>query len=387
MKRAVVVGGGPCGLVTVRRLRESLGPNELSITLITKDKYHYFPPLFADLALNEVKLDEIRAPAENIAKIYKTDFVLDEVVDVDPANRKVKTKGGKEFGYDYLVVCAGVRNAPEVVPGLAEHGYHAYALEDALRMKEALKNFKGGRILFLVPEFPFRCPGYPFELAGKLAYLAKRKGYEVKIDIALPAPMEEIVKAMQDIAMTAYYIHTKEFDNIKYLPAKKPKEVKDGKVVFDDGSEEPYDLLLYGPPSRPQKAFEKDEFLCRGDKRWMAAVFPTFRNPNYDDVFVPTDASMPCVGLPPAGVNVHEAAVAAADAIVADVTGIKASIPFPKQVPLVADFGVTGLLIVFEILGERNGKALTKKYVALTSPLIKNMKLSFYLGWIGSLKV
>ncbi len=385
MKSVLVVGGGPCGLVAVRRLREALGPEELKITLITKDQWHYFPPLFADLALGEVKLEEIRAPAENIAKYYQTEFVLDEVTEVDPANRKVKTKGGKEFTYDYLIACAGVRNAVETVPGLAQYGYHPYSLEDALRMREALAKFKGGRILFLVPEFPFRCPGYPFEMGAKLVYLARKKGVPVKVDFVLPMPMEKLMGIMQEIAMTSYYIHSK-FSEISYVWDKRPKEVKEGSVVFDDGSEEKYDLLLYGPPSRPQKAFERDEFLCKEDKRWMAAVFPSFRNPHYDDVYVPTDAALPCVGLPPAGVNVHEAAVSAADSVIADVTGVKVNYPFPKQVPLVADFGLTGLLIVFEILGEENGKAKTRKYVAFTSPLIRSLKLSYYLGWIGSLK-
>jgi sulfide:quinone oxidoreductase len=198
--------------------------------------------------------------------------------------------------------------------------------------------------------------------------------------------MSKLLEAMQDIGMTAYFIHTKDFSEIDYVDNKRPKEVKEGKVLFEDGSEESYDLLLYGPPSRPQKAFEREEFLCKSDPRWMATIFPSFRNPTYDDVFVPTDAALPCVGLPPAGVNVHEAAVSVADTIVADVTGVSASYPFPKQVPLIADFGSTGLLIVFEVLGEEGGKAKTRKYVALTSPLLRALKLSYYLGWIGSLK-
>jgi NADH dehydrogenase FAD-containing subunit len=45
----------------LRRLHEGL-PKEvrekLDITMITKDEWHYFPPLFADLALGEVEVDQ-----------------------------------------------------------------------------------------------------------------------------------------------------------------------------------------------------------------------------------------------------------------------------------------------------------------------------------------
>ncbi|UXD21980.1 hypothetical protein IPA_00435 [Ignicoccus pacificus DSM 13166] len=385
-KKVLFLGGGPCTLIGLRRLREKLGPEEVEATIITNSEWHYFPPLFADLALGEVEVDEIRGPVKTIAERYHANLVLDEVTKVDPANRRVTTKGGKTFNYDYLFICLGVRNAPEVIPGLAEHGYHNYSLEGALRMREALAKFKGGDIVVLVPDFPHRCPGYPFEIAAKLAYFAERKGKPYKVHLVHLLNMNKIIEVFNEIPMTVHRIHS-QFKNIEYHVGKKTVEVKDDKIIFEDG-EMKYDLLIYAPPTRVPKAVEGvDDLLCKNDpERVMAAVFPSFRNPKYDDVFVPTDASLPCVGLPPAGVVVHEAAVAAADQLIADITGVRATIRFPRQVPLVADFGPTGLLISFEIYDNGDGTATAKKYVAFTSPLIKSMKLSFYLGWIWSLK-
>ncbi len=78
-KKVLFLGGGPCTLVALRRLRE--GPleiqKEIDVTIITKEEWHYFPPLFADLALNDVTLDQIRAPVRNIAERYNANLVVD----------------------------------------------------------------------------------------------------------------------------------------------------------------------------------------------------------------------------------------------------------------------------------------------------------------------
>ncbi len=387
MRTAVVVGAGPCGYVAVRRLREKLKPKDLRIVLITKDEYHYFPPLFADLALGEVELEEIRAPAKRIAELYDTEFVLGEVTGIDPQNKKVKV-GNDEYSYDYLFLCTGVSYDFEKVPGLKEHGYHTYTLDGALKLKEALKDFNGGKVLLLAPEFPFRCAGLPFELAGKLLYLATKKGVDANVTITLPASKERIMQSMQEIPMTVGMIHQKYFPGkIEYKFGKVPKEVTENKVKFEDGSEEEYDLLIYMPPNRPPKFLaSEEEFLCPNDKRWLVSTFPNFRHPKFNNIFVPTDAAMPCMRLPPVGVITHAAAVAAADSAIAEITGSGAPIPFPNQVPLVADLGPTGMMIVFEIIGKEGNVVKTKRYVSLTSPLIKSMKLSFYLGWIASLR-
>ncbi len=387
MKTAVVIGAGPCGYVVVRRLREKLKPKDLRIVLISKDEYHYFPPLFADLALGEVDVEEIRSPAKNIAELYDAEFVLGEVTGIDPENRKVFV-GKDEYSYDYLFICTGVGFDHESVPGLKEYGYHVFSLEGALRTREALKNFKGGKVLLLAPDFPFRCPGLPFEIAGKMLYLATKKGFDARVTITMPWSMENLMKAMQEIPMGIIMVHQRYFPGkIEYKFEKIPKEVTENKVKFEDGSEEEYDFLIYMPPNRPPKFLaDREEFLCPNDRRWLASTFPNFRHPKYNNIFIPTDAALPCMGLPPVGVITHEAAVAAADAVIADITGTGAPIPFPNQVPLVIDLGPTGTMIIFEIHGKEGNIVKNKKYIALTSPLIKSMKLSFYLGWIASLR-
>ncbi|UXD21971.1 hypothetical protein IPA_00340 [Ignicoccus pacificus DSM 13166] len=379
------LGAGPCTLVAIRRLRE--GPPEiqdqLDMTIITNSEWHYFPPLFADLALGEVTVDKIRAPAKNIAERYNAKFVLDEVTKVDPANRRVTTKGGKTFNYDYLFICLGVRNAPEVIPGLAEHGYHNYSLEGALRMREALAKFKGGDIVVLTPETPYRCGCYPFEIVGRIKYFAQRKNKNAKVHLVHVMTEQEILGAFKDVARQFMRLHKKM--GIEYHTGKKVERVEKNKLIFQNGETMHYDLLIYVPPVRVPRPVEGVRELIANPKV-MKTTFPEFRNPTYKEIFLPTDGALPSIGLPIAGIFMHAAAVAAADSLIAELTGVRATVPYPQQIVAVTDFGPTGYLVSFDVDDKGDGTATQKMYVTSINPMIKFMKLSFYLGWIESLK-
>ena len=48
-------------------------------------------------------------------------------------------------------------------PGFEEGGYEYYTLAGAERLRDALADFAGGRVLVSVLGQPFKCPPAPFE--------------------------------------------------------------------------------------------------------------------------------------------------------------------------------------------------------------------------------
>jgi sulfide:quinone oxidoreductase len=294
----------------------------------------------------------------------------------------VKTKSGKNLEYDYLFITSGVRYAFDAVPGLDRYGYHNYTLEGAKRMREALKNYRGGRIVMLVPELPFRCGCYPFEMVGKLLYFARRKDPSAEVHLVTVFDEKQMRQMFKDVYRQFRKIHKKL--GIVYHAGKKVKEVRKDEILFDDGSALSYSLLVYVPPVRvPKFAEGRPELVCQNNKKVLATTYPEFRNPRYSNVFVPTDAAMPCVNFPIAGIFSHAASIAAADALISELSGVRATIPFPDEIIAVADFGPTGMMVTFDI--DHNGPS-QKMYATQQSPMIKFMKLAFYLGWIDSLK-
>jgi NADH:ubiquinone reductase (H+-translocating) len=135
-RRVVIIGGGFAGLFAARALRRA----NVSVTLIDKETHHLFQPLLYQCATGILSEGEIAVPLRDLLKRHKNvDCVLAEVVDFDAAARRVIARriGGSrlEFGYDDLIVAAGVKQSyfghdeyAVLAPGMK-------SLEDALAIR------------------------------------------------------------------------------------------------------------------------------------------------------------------------------------------------------------------------------------------------------------
>ncbi len=110
--RVVIVGGGFAGLFAVRRLKH----RNVSVTLIDRAQHHVFQPLLYQCATGIMSEGKIAAPLRDLLKKHKNvDCVMAEVTDFDTDGRRViatRVGGDRiEYGYDHLIVAAGVRQS------------------------------------------------------------------------------------------------------------------------------------------------------------------------------------------------------------------------------------------------------------------------------------
>ena len=111
-RRVVIIGGGFAGLFAARRM----GRAPVQVTLIDRAEHHLFQPLLYQCATGILSEGKIAAPLrELLAKHRNVEFQLAEVAGIDAAARKVMARRplGEEieFGYDYLILAAGVRQS------------------------------------------------------------------------------------------------------------------------------------------------------------------------------------------------------------------------------------------------------------------------------------
>jgi NADH:ubiquinone reductase (H+-translocating) len=107
--RVVIVGGGFGGLFAARALRRS----PASVTLIDRAQHHLFQPLLYQCATGILSEGQITSPLRRVLRKHKNvECVLAEVTAIDATARRVRCRrplGEQlEFGYDYLIVAAGV---------------------------------------------------------------------------------------------------------------------------------------------------------------------------------------------------------------------------------------------------------------------------------------
>jgi NADH dehydrogenase FAD-containing subunit len=117
----VIVGAGFAGLAAARELASV--PAE--ILVIDRHNYNLFQPLLYQVATAGLSPADIAVPIRSLLKAANTSVLLDEVVDIDPAARRVRMLSSGEQSYDVLILAPGSEynyfghdEWREVAPGL-----------------------------------------------------------------------------------------------------------------------------------------------------------------------------------------------------------------------------------------------------------------------------
>lgn len=317
-KKIVILGGGMGGLVTANRLRKAL-PRDNDIILVDREANHLFNPSLLWLMIGERRREQIQKPLSLLRK-KGINFRNAEVQGIDFEKRTVSISD-KETPFDYLVIALGASTFPDRLPGFSEAAYNLYDLEGAERIRGAIENFAGGRVVVLVSSMPFKCPAAPYEAALLLkAYFAK-KGKDVEIELVTPEPLPmgvagpEVSNMVISLLQSKGIRFTPQHQAVKIDPAKK-------KITFQKGEAVSYDLLIGIPPHGVPPVLEGSPVL--GESGWVK-VNPGTLATQLEDVYALGDATsilLP-VGkpLPKAGVFAHYQADVIAHQIAAKIKG------------------------------------------------------------------
>src|SRR5881628_3354708 len=128
----VVLGAGFAGLRAVRRL----GRAGVGTLWVDAHNYHCFLPLLYQVATAGLEPQEIAYPARSILRrLRAVDFRLARVVAGDPAARSLETTAGERIAYSHLIVCTGGAAEDFGIPGVREHAFHLYDLDDARALR------------------------------------------------------------------------------------------------------------------------------------------------------------------------------------------------------------------------------------------------------------
>jgi sulfide:quinone oxidoreductase len=244
--KTVILGGGFGGISTANTLRPLL-PAEHEIVVIDGAPRFFVGAGKTWIMLGErtyAQISQVRAAL--LAPGVR--LVEARVEGLSLADRTV-TAGGNSLAWDHLVIALGADLDMSKVPGLEEAAHTFYTIEGAERLKGELERFPGGEVAILIPRLPFKCPPAPYEAAMLLHEMFARRGLGAKVRLAIHTA-EGAPMGTAGPEMGAYIKGELAARSIGYFPGRIASRVEGGarRVVFEDGSEARYDLLIAVPP-------------------------------------------------------------------------------------------------------------------------------------------
>jgi len=253
----VIVGGGFAGMNLAKQLSKN---KSLSITLIDKNNYHFFPPLIYQVATAFIETSIITYPFRKMFSTVKNfRFHYGGMEQIDTEKKLVYTASGT-VAYDYLVLAMGTETNYFGMQNVEKYAVPMKTIDDAINLRNHI--LRNGERAALEHDDEQRekystiviAGGGPtgVELAGMLAYMNKKiisKEYPefspsgkmriVLVDM-LPTLLGPMSKKSQQ---EAYDVLVSMGVEVKLNTG--VKDYVDGKVLFADGSNIATDTLIW----------------------------------------------------------------------------------------------------------------------------------------------
>ncbi|MDD5869969.1 MAG: NAD(P)/FAD-dependent oxidoreductase [Bacteroidales bacterium] len=134
MEKVVIIGGGFAGINVAKRLDK----RKYHVTIIDKNNYHSFPPLFYQIASSGIEPGSISFPfRREMRKLKNADFHFGKVKAIDTDSQIVTTEF-EQIRYDKLIVATGTTNNFFNNPELCTKVHTLKSTAEAIRLRNEI---------------------------------------------------------------------------------------------------------------------------------------------------------------------------------------------------------------------------------------------------------
>lgn len=340
-KHVLILGAGFGGLELATRLSETL-QDVVRVTLLDRNDSFVFGFSKLEVMLGRQSADEVRLSYRDIAK-DGVEFRQETVTAIEPTARRVATDAGS-YDADFLVVAMGADYDMNATPGLQAGGFEYYTVAGAERLRDALAQFDGGRVLVSVLGQPFKCPPAPFEGAFLLHEYFTQRGIRGSVHIASTFPMQRPVPVTGEVAQM--FRDALAARDIEELPEHRVASIDPATrtAQLASGGTLPYDLFVGIPIHRAPDPLAASGLAVNG---WVPVDQTNLRT-QFERVYALGDVCTGARTVPKAGIFAESAARVVADDIAASITGGDPPAPYGGSGVCYAEFG-DGLVSKVEV--------------------------------------
>lgn len=190
MRRLLILGGGTAGTMVANKLRAAHPTSELAITVVDRDDVHHYQPGYLFLPFGIYTEKKIVQPRRKYLP-PNVELVLGEIDRVDVDGKTVALADGRSLPWDTLIIATGVEPRPDLTPGAeSEDVHHFYDLPAAVALRQALRDFRGGRLVVHLTDLPIKCPVAPLEFTFLADGFFRERNSRHKVEIVYVTPLD-----------------------------------------------------------------------------------------------------------------------------------------------------------------------------------------------------
>lgn len=295
--RIVILGAGAGGAAIANRLTARI--DGAQITIIDGSQQHYYQPGFT-LVATGLKPPSYATSSTGEWLPRSVEWIAEHAAELDPEAQRITTTGGRQVGYDYLIVATGLSLDWDAIEGFdmdlvgPEHGISAHYAgpEMAHRSWLALDRFtdRGGVGMFGRPATEMKCAGAPVKLCLLAEDIATTKGNRDRCRFTYNAQAQNLfgvpvihhrVRQIMDERNIAY--------RYQYVLKAIDPTAKTATYSTPEGDvTDTWDFINVVPPQRAAQVI-RDSGLSWADRwtdqGWIEVDMQTLRHARYPNVF------------------------------------------------------------------------------------------------------
>jgi sulfide:quinone oxidoreductase len=300
------------------------------------------------VAFSQFFEEELKRPERSLLR-PEISFHVEEVTRFDFPGQQLRTRTGKRFDYDFLVIATGCVPSPERIAGLQEAGDHFYQYLPARQLAQRLNSIEKGRIFITVsfpqtPNVPHQCGIAPVETTLMLDDLLRRRGVREQVEIIYTYPtVAQLLRNCLFLQRPTGEILPSIFarKNIQFQRGFTLSHVDpDAKVAHSaEGDAQPFDILMATPPIQAVEVVRGCGISqAANDEGWLPTNHETLQVYGLENVYVIGDT----VDLPvsKAGGACHNQAPVIANNITAQIRLGAPNSVYDGRVQAVAQMGL-----------------------------------------------
>ncbi len=286
----LILGGGFGGIATAWHLRGALS-TEHRVVVVSRERSFQIGATKTWVMLGQAEQDKVTRSLDALSA-HGIRLLHTEIERVDLSNMQAITSDSR-LNADYMVIALGAELDMSLVPGLSGAAETFYTRSGAVRLRGILKEFKGGKIIIIIPQLPFQCPPGPYEAAMLINAFLEGRNIRNRSSLDIYT-VEKAPMATAGPAIGEYIVGLLKERGIGFHPLSQI-QVVDGSgrtVLLADGTKVPYDLLLAIPPHTAPRAIRKSGLVR--ESGWIPADPKTLEltdTPHPGKIFVIGDAA------------------------------------------------------------------------------------------------